>query len=117
MERKRKLTETFCVVRRNDGTEDWFLSVKSAAAACGFSADAVERSAGSGRELKVAGCPGMFVTFRVVPARYRVVVRRTGQELICRYDAADKVFRSDRDGVIVKKTSVSEYEEVHDGSV
>ena len=117
MERKRKLTETFCVVRRMDGAADWFLSVKSAAAACGFSADAVERAARDGREVKVPGCPGMYVRFEIVPARYRVVVKATGQELICGWDAERKVFVMVRSTVFFKKSQISSYEEVHDGDV
>ena len=117
MERKRNLTETFCVVRRGEGAADWFLSVKSAAAACGFSADAVERAARDGQEVKVPGCPGLYVRFEIVPARYRVVVKATGQELICGWDAERKVFVTGGGGVWMKKSQVSSYEEVHDGDV
>lgn len=115
MVRKKNLIEHFCVVRdARDGYEEWFRSVSAAAGAVGMSSDAVESACRSGKEIRVMS--DLAMTFRIVPARYRVIVRATGQELICRWDGEMKMFITEG-RVMLKKSQVKSYEEVRDGDV
>lgn len=97
-----------------DGYEEWFQSVPAAASAVGMSSDAVESACRSGKRVRVMS--DLVMTFRIVPARYRVIVRATGQELICRWDMGMKMFVTEG-RVMLKKSQVKNYEEVRDADV
>lgn len=116
MERKKNLIEFFCVSRGvEDGHEEWFRSVASAAAAVGVSSDRMERLCRSGKALELWS--DAHLTFRIVPAVYKVVARATGQELLCRWDNERNVFVTLGGGVFFKKSQVTSYDEVKDGDI
>lgn len=59
-----------------------------------------------------SGKPMEGLLWKKVPVRYRCMVKATGQEVWCRYDAGRKAFVAEEGGVEFNVRQLSSYEEV-----
>jgi hypothetical protein len=94
------------------GFEEWFRTLKQAGAACGASDDGIERAIRFGRTI-------LYWRFRKAHVRY-LIVSRTGQEVVCRYDPERKVLVSVDGGIEFGKRQYRSCEELiveKDGSL
>ena len=61
-----------------------------------------------------SGKPLEGLLWKKVPVRYRCIVKATGQEVWCRYDAGRKAFVAEEGGVEFNVRQLRSYEEVAD---